>query len=326
LADKILGTFAAPFDHDGQEVHASASVGIAVFPQDGHDPDTLLKNADLALYGAKAQGRGRSHFFEPAMDDKAQARRRLERELRLALERGEFLLHYQPQLDLRSGCFTGVEALVRWNHPQRGLVLPGEFVPVAEANGLIRPLGAWVLREACRQAAAWRERGWRLAVAVNLSPVQLRNGHLLPAIGDALGRAGLEPARLELELTEGVLVENLEQHGDGFLQGLASGGVRLAIDDFGIGYSSLAYLRHLPVQTIKIDRSFVRGVGEDPEAEALVRAMVTLGHSLGKRVVAEGVESATELAFLRELGCDGAQGFHIARPQATLELERLLAA
>ena len=211
------------------------------------------------------------------------ARRRLERELRLALERGEFVLHYQPQLDLGSGRFTGAEALVRWNHPERGLLLPDEFIPLAETNALIRPLGAWVLREACRQARLWREQGWRLTVAVNVSPVQLRNGHLLPAVGEALRQAGLEPARLELELTEGVLVANLEQDGDGLLRDLTAEGVRLAIDDFGIGYSSLAYLQHLPVQTIKIDRSFVSGLGSDPTAEALVRAIVTLGHSLGKR-------------------------------------------
>ena len=248
------------------------------------------------------------------MDEEAQARRRLERELRQALERGEFVLHYQPQLELATGRFVGVEALVRWNHPERGLVPPGEFIPAAEANGLIRPLGAWVLREACRQAKAWRERGWDLSVAVNLSPAQLRHSQFLPVIGDALAAAGLEPARLELEITEGVLMENFEQKGDGFLRGLTADGVRLALDDFGIGYSSLAYLKHLPVKTIKIDRSFVRDLGQDPDALALVRAIVTLGHSLRKRVVAEGVENATQLALLRELGCDEAQGYYIARP------------
>ena len=325
LADKILATVARPFDLDGQEIHASTSIGIALFPQDGPDPDTLLKHAELALYRAKAHGRNQFRFFEPAMDEEAQARRRLERELRLALERGEFVLHYQPQLELASGRFVGVEALVRWNHPERGLVLPGAFIPAAEANGLIRPLGAWVLREACRQAKAWRERGWDLSVAVNLSPAQLRHSQFLPTIGDALAAAGLEPARLELEITEGVLMENFEQQGDSFLRGLTADGVRLALDDFGIGYSSLAYLKHLPVKTIKIDRSFVRDLGQDPDALALVRAIVTLGHSLRKRVVAEGVENAIQLALLRELGCDEAQGFHIARPLDAEQLENLLA-
>ena len=263
LADKVLATLAAPFDLDGQEVHVSTSIGVALFPQDGPDPDTLLKHAELALYRAKAQGRDRFRFFEPAMDEEAQARRRLERELRQALQRGEFVLHYQPQLELATGRFAGVEALVRWHHPERGLVPPGEFIPAAEASGLIRPLGAWVLREACRQANAWHGRGWELSVAVNLSPAQLRQSGVLPVIGEALAAAGLEPGRLELEITEGVLMENVEQTGDGFLRRLTADGIRLALDDFGIGYSSLAYLKHLPVKTIKIDRSFVRDLGQE---------------------------------------------------------------
>jgi diguanylate cyclase (GGDEF)-like protein/PAS domain S-box-containing protein len=338
LADKVLGAFAAPFELDGQKTHMAASLGIALFPRDGQDPDTLLKNADLALYRAKAEGRGRFRLFEPAMDETAQARRRLERELRQGLERDELVLHYQPQLKLATGRFTGVEALVRWNHPERGLVLPGEFIPLAESTGLIRQLGDWVLREACRQARTWRERGWRLAVAVNVSPVQLRNGQLLPAIGDALKRAGLEPARLELEITEGVLVETLERELDGLLRRegntgagdilreLTARGVRLAIDDFGVGYSSLSYLKHLPVQTIKIDRSFLRGVSKDPHDTALLRGIVALGRGLGKRLVAEGVEDERQLALLHELGCDEAQGFYIARPQAAADLEHLLRA
>ena len=324
LAAKILGTFAAPFQLDGHEVHVATSIGIALFPQDGPDPDVLLKNADLALYRAKAQGRDRFRLFEPAMDEEAQARRRLERELRQALERGEFVLHYQPQLELATGRFAGVEALVRWHHPERGLVPPGAFIPAAEASGLIRPLGAWVLREACRQANAWHGRGWELSVAVNLSPAQLRQNGVLPMIGEALAATGLEPARLELEITEGVLMENVQHKGDGFLRGLAADGVRLAIDDFGTGYSSLAYLKHLPVDTIKIDRSFVRDLGRHPRDEALVRGIVMLGQSLGKRVVAEGVENATQLSLLRELGCDQAQGFFIARPQRAEQFEPLL--
>ena len=326
LAEKVLATVARPFAVDGQEVRTSTSIGIALFPQDGLDTDTLLQHAELALYRAKAQGRNQLRFFEPAMDEAAQARRRLDRELRQALERGEFVLHYQPQLELATGRFAGVEALVRWNHPERGLVLPGAFIPAAEANGLIRPLGAWVLREACRQARAWRQQGWDLSVAVNLSPAELRHSHFPPAVGEALAATGLEPGRLELEITEGVLMENVEQQGDGFLRGLTADGVRLALDDFGIGYSSLAYLKHLPVKTIKIDRSFVRDLGHDPDALALVRAIVTLGHSLRKRVVAEGVENALQLALLRELGCDEAQGYYIARPLDAGQLESLLAA
>jgi diguanylate cyclase (GGDEF)-like protein len=325
LADKVLATLAMPFDLAGQEVHLSTSIGVALFPQDGPDPDSLLQHAELALYRAKAQGRHQARFFEPAMDEEAQARRRLERELRQGLQRGEFVLHYQPQLELATGCFAGVEALVRWHHPERGLVPPGAFIPAAEASGLIRPLGAWVLREACRQANAWHGRGWELSVAVNLSPAQLRQSGVLPVIGEALAAAGLEPGRLELEITEGVLMENVEQTGDGFLRRLTADGIRLALDDFGIGYSSLAYLKHLPVKTIKIDRSFVRDLGQDADALALVRAIVMLGHSLRKKVVAEGVENATQLEILRELGCDEAQGYHIARPMDAHQLERLLA-
>ena len=326
LATKILAAFAAPFDLDGHEVQAATSIGIALFPQDGQEPAVLLKNADLALYRAKTLGRDRFHAFDRILDAEVQGRRRLERELRSALERGEFLLHYQPQLDLVTGRFTGAEALVRWNHPERGLVMPDAFIPAAEANGLIRELGAWVLREACAQARRWRECGWHLAVAVNLSPVQLRNGSLLPAIDAALKDAGLEPGRLELELTEGTLMENVQQKGGDFLCELAADGVRLAIDDFGTGYSSLAYLKHLPVSTIKIDRSFVRDLGRQAQDEALVRGIVTLGHSLGKRVVAEGVENETQLQLLREMGCNEAQGFLIAPPQAARHLEPLLGA
>ena len=285
----------------------------------------LLKNADLALYRAKAQGRDRFRLFEPAMDEEAQARRRLERELRQALQRGEFVLHYQPQLELATGRFAGVEALVRWHHPERGLVPPGAFIPAAEASGLIRPLGEWVLARglpAGRCLAAGRPgavgRGQPLAgAAAPTGSLARRSARRSPT-------TGLEPGRLELEITEGVLMENVQHKGDGFLRGLAADGVRLAIDDFGTGYSSLAYLKHLPVDAIKIDRSFVRDLGRHPRDEALVRGIVMLGQSLGKRVVAEGVENATQLSLLRELGCDQAQGFFIARPQRAEQIERLL--
>jgi EAL domain-containing protein (putative c-di-GMP-specific phosphodiesterase class I) len=309
---------------DGQEVHVSAGIGIAVSPGDD-EADELIRRADLALYRAKREGRGRFHFFEPGMDAEVQARRRLERGLRRAIKRGEFVLHYQPQFDLKTDRVDGVEALVRWRHPQRGLVPPGEFIPAAEASGLVRPLGAWVLAEACRQARAWRDAGLTLVVAVNLSPSELRHGGVLHAIDSALRASGLDPGLLELEITEGLLLEHAEGATDRILHGLAARGVRLSLDDFGTGYSSLAYLRRLPVQRIKIDRSFVRDIGTDPEDEAVVQAIVSLGHTLGKEVVAEGVESEAQLGFLRELGCDAAQGFLLARPQAAAEVERLLA-
>ena len=326
LARKVLTSLVVPFDLHGQEVHASASLGIALFPGDGHGPADLLRSADLALYRAKQEGRRRYQLFNRAMDAEAQTRRRVERELRSALERGELSLYYQPQLDLETDRFTAVEALVRWHHPKRGLVLPGEFVPVAEASGLIHHLGAWVLREACCQAQAWREHGLTLAMGVNVSPAQLRHPDGLGAVDEALRVSGLDPRLLELEITEGLLVELSGGTTGDQLAALANRGVQIAIDDFGTGYSSLAYLKRLPVQRIKIDRSFVRGIGTDPEDEAVVQAIVGLGHALGKKVVAEGVESAAQLAFLRQLGCDAAQGFLLSRPQPVGLLESMLAA
>jgi diguanylate cyclase (GGDEF)-like protein len=325
LADKVLATLAVPFDLAGQEIHLSTSIGVALFPQDGPDPDTLLQHAELALYRAKAQGRHQARFFEPAMDEEAQARRRLERELRQALQRGEFVLHYQPQLELATGRFAGVEALVRWHHPERGLVPPGAFIPAAEASGLIRPLGAWVLREACRQANAWHGRGWELSVAVNLSPAQLRQSGVLPVIGEALAATGLEPGRLELEITEGVLMENVEQTGDGFLRRLTADGIRLALDDFGIGYSSLAYLKHLPVKTIKIDRSFVRDLADNEQDRAIATAIISMGKALGLTVVAEGVETSEQDDFLRRKECDELQGYLFSKPVPADEIPPMLA-
>lgn len=324
LAQRLINTLAGPFVLVGQEVHVSASVGVALSEGESDHADELIRKADLALYKAKREGRGRFSAFEPSMDTEVQARGRLERELRAALDKGEFVLHYQPQVDLRTGRVDSVEALVRWRHPARRLVLPGEFIPVAEASGLIRPLGAWVLGEACRQARAWRDEGLQLVMMVNLSPAQLRHEGLLHEIDGALGASGLDPRGLELEITENLFMERSESTIDRALLGLAARGIRLALDDFGTGYSSLASLRRLPVARIKIDRSFVREIGCDPEDEAVVQAMVSLGHALGKRVVAEGVEHDAQLAFLRRVGCDAAQGFLLARPQAPNELGPLL--
>jgi diguanylate cyclase (GGDEF)-like protein/PAS domain S-box-containing protein len=325
LAGKILGAFALPFQLDEGAVRAAASIGIALFPDDGRDPAALLKNADLALYRAKSEGRSRFRFFEAAMDAEVRARRRMEADLRRALEREEFTLEYQPQYDLASKRFTGVEALLRWRHRRRGLVLPNEFIPMAEASGLIRPLGDWVLQKACLQARTWQERGWHAAVAVNLSPVQLRHKHFGQTVERALRKAELEPARLEFEITEGVLIETLEKGEASCLHDLASHGVALAIDDFGLGYSSLAYLKQLPVGKIKINRSLVRSVGSDPEDDALVGAIVAFGHGLGMRVVAEGVETKRQLSLCRQFGCDQIQGFLLAQPQRPEQLEGIWA-
>jgi predicted signal transduction protein with EAL and GGDEF domain len=324
LASKILDVLSAPFHLGGLEVYAPASIGIALFPDNGSDPAELLKNADLALYRAKNQGRFRFRLFESAMDAEVQARKLLELELRRAIEREELVLEYQPQLDLSSGRFVGVEALVRWRHPRRGLVMPGEFIPVAEASGLIRALGGWVLHQACRQGEAWNRKGCSLTVAVNLSPAQLKHNHLGPMVGHALTQTGLKPGYLEFEITEGVLIERLEQGEDSCLLGLTAQGVGLAIDDFGIGYSSLSYLKQLPVAKIKIDRSFIHDIGTKADADALVRAMIVLGHNLGKRVVAEGVETDRQLTLLRQFGCDHAQGFLLARPQSAERIQSLL--
>jgi diguanylate cyclase (GGDEF)-like protein len=327
LAQRLIDTLLPPFTLESQEVHMSASVGVAVSPGGSEHPDELIRQADVALYRAKQDGRGRFRLFEPEMDAEVRARRRLEGELRGALERGEFALCYQPQLDLRTQCVDTVEALVRWQHPERGLVSPGEFIPAAEASGLIRPLGAWVLGEACREAKAWRDAGLEIVVAVNLSPVQLRHDGVMHDIEGALRASGLDPRWLELEITESLLVERSEGATDRNLRGLASRSIRLALDDFGTGYSSLASLTRLPVATIKIDRSFVHDIGRDPENEAVVvRAIVSLGHVLGKRVVAEGVESEAQLAFLRQVGCDAAQGFLLGHPQVAAEVGHLLGA
>jgi EAL domain-containing protein (putative c-di-GMP-specific phosphodiesterase class I) len=306
-------------------VYVSASVGIAVSPGGGGHADELIRRADMALYRAKQDGRGLFRSFEPAMEAEAQARQRLERELHHALERSEFTLHYQPQLNLRTQRVDSVEALVRWRHPERGLIGPDEFVPAAEASGLIRPLGAWVLGEACRQARAWRDAGSNVTMAVNLSPVQLRHDGILQDIEEALGGSGLDPCALELEITESLLLEHSNALVDHTLRGLAARRIRLALDDFGTGCSSLASLKRLPASKIKVDRSFVRDIGSDPKGEALVRAIVGLGHALGKEVVAEGVETEAQLAFLRLQGCDAAQGFLVAHPGSAAAIEPQLA-
>jgi diguanylate cyclase (GGDEF)-like protein len=258
LAQRLIDTLAEPFPLETQEVHVSVSVGIAVFPNDSAHADGLVRRADLALYRAKQEGRNRARFFEPAMDAEVQARRKLERELRGALERNEFTLHYQPQVNLRTNRVDSVEALVRWLHPERGLVMPNEFIPVAEASGLIRPLGAWVLSEACRQARVWQDAGLELVMGVNLSPAQLRHDGMLSEIDAALRASRLDPRWLELEITESLLLERSEGATDRTLCGIAARGIRLALDDFGTGYSSLTSLKRLPVAKIKIDRSFVR--------------------------------------------------------------------
>jgi diguanylate cyclase (GGDEF)-like protein/PAS domain S-box-containing protein len=314
LARRVVRIVAKGMRLENQEIQTTASIGITIYPSDSRDADQLLRHADLALYRAKAEGRNTYRFYAAAMGAQVEARRALERDLRTALERGELELHFQPQLDLATGHIDGAEALVRWRHPIRGNIPPSEFIPLAETCGLIVPLGTWALQEALRQACAWRDAGLPpLTVAVNLSPAQCRNGDLVRTTGRALRTTGLEARWLELEVTENLFLHPDNGHFDG-LQRLREQGVRVSLDDFGTGYSSLGRLRRLPVDKIKIDGSFTAGIGRDPDSEAIVRAVIRLGRSLGLRVVAEGVETNIQCAFLQVEGCHAAQGFYIAPP------------
>ncbi|MGH6912647.1 MAG: putative bifunctional diguanylate cyclase/phosphodiesterase, partial [Geminicoccales bacterium] len=284
LAHKIIDSLARPFVVEGQEVHTTTSIGVALFPEHGERPDRLLKNADLALYRAKARGRNGFELYVDEMQAVVHARKALENDLRRAAERNQLSLLYQPQLDLRSDRLAGVEALLRWRHPRRGAVAPRQFVPLAEASGLIRPIGAWILEEACRQARRWMRAGTPVRVGVNLSAGQCREAGFVDLVARLLVRHQLEPALLELEITESLLMDPSSEDVAATLRILADNGVQLSIDDFGTGYSSLAYLKRFPVHRIKLDRSFVSGIGRDSEDEAIVRAVLGLGRSLGKEI------------------------------------------
>jgi len=319
LASRIVEVVSAPYEIEGHHLVIGVSIGISLAPADGSDPDELLKNADLALYRAKADGRGTYRFFEPGMDARAQARRVLELDLRLALQRNEFELHYQPIRDLASQELVVCEALVRWKHPERGLIGPNHFIPLAEETGLIIGLGDWVLRTACRDAARWT----KACVAVNLSPVQFRNPDLVASVKAALAQAGLPARRLELEITESVLLQNSESTREMLLE-LRALGVKISLDDFGTGYSSLSYLRSFPFDKIKIDRSFVSELETSKDSLAIVRAVTGLGKSLGITTTAEGVETAAQLEVLSREGCTQAQGYLVSKPRPIAEVEHLL--
>jgi diguanylate cyclase (GGDEF)-like protein len=315
VAEKVLAVLAAPFDIDVHEIYVTASVGISTYPDDARDLETLTRNADTAMYQAKGKGKNAYEMFHPELDQRVQKRMSLEMNLRKAIGRDELLLYYQPQVSLRDGRLVGVEALLRWKHPELGLVSPAEFIPVAEESGLIVPIGRWVLRTACKQVAAWRDAGLgTINVSVNLSARQTRDGHLVHDILDALRQAGLSPAQLELEITETVLMDNVHANVD-MLHRLQTEGICLAIDDFGTGYSSMAYLKRFPIDQVKIDRTFVRDIPGDGDDEAITTAIIAMAHSLGLSVVAEGVETAQQLEFLRNAGCDIMQGFYFAEPK-----------
>ncbi len=310
LAERCIEVLSKSFMLDDQPVYVGASVGIAMAPADGTEPADLLHAADLALYAAKTGGKGTFRKFDPELDARMRERRLLEAGLRQALAEDQFELHYQPLVETSTRQVTSAEALVRWRHPERGLVPPADFIPLAEETGLIVALGAWVLRTACAEAATWPS---RLGIAVNLSPVQFRNAGLISTINEALAAAGLEPSRLELEITEGVLLDD-EQRTLAILNELRSKGVRISMDDFGTGYSSLNYLRRFPFDKIKVDRSFIRQLPADAESAAIVRAIITMGACLGITTTVEGVETSEQYDFTVAEGCQHVQGYLVSRP------------
>jgi diguanylate cyclase (GGDEF)-like protein/PAS domain S-box-containing protein len=320
LAERLVEILGAPYVIQGHQVNIGVSIGIAFAPNDGEDPDQLLKNADMALYRAKEDGRGTYRFFEPGMDARAQARRLLEIDLRAALTRDEFEVHYQPIHDLKTDQITAFEALIRWKHPLRGMISPMDFIPLAEETGLITQLGDWILRKACMDAATWSR---EVRVAVNLSPVQFKNSNLVQSVISALAASGLVPERLELEITESVLLQDSEATLAA-LHKLRSFGVKISMDDFGTGYSSLSYLRSFPFDKIKIDRSFVHELATRDDSMAIVRAVTGLGKSLGISIVAEGVETNEQLGLLRTEGCTEVQGFLFSRPRPAQDVEAML--
>jgi diguanylate cyclase (GGDEF)-like protein/PAS domain S-box-containing protein len=323
-ARKILLSLNPPHSIGGRSLHIDGSIGISVYPEDGEDAETLIKNADTAMYHAKDRGRSNFQFFKMEMNRKAVERQSLEGELRRALERKEFLLHYQPKVNLDTDEITGVEALIRWQQPGRGLVPPSQFVPIAEDCGLIVQIGRWVLREACRQTRAWQDAGLPpLPIAVNVSAIEFREKGFVEGVRTILSETGLEARYLELELTEGVLMKDVESAAS-VLQELKMMGVRLAVDDFGTGYSSLSYLRQFPIDVLKIDQSFVRRITGDSDDTPIVSAIINMGKSLKHRVVAEGIETQEQKVYLQTQHCTEGQGYLFSRPVAAAQFADLL--
>ena len=320
MARRIVDSLSQPFNIDDQQVTIGGSVGIALAPSDGTDGGTLLRLADIAMYQAKADGRGTFRLFEAAMDEQLRNRRRLELDMRSALETGELELHYQPIVCCASGVLLGFEALVRWNHPDQGRIAPGDFIPIAEECGLIMPLGLWVLEAACREAASWV---LPLHVAVNMSPAQFRHPDLAQQVGAILAASGLAPSRLEIEVTESFLIDD-PHLALAILSEIKARGVRISLDDFGTGYSSLSYLQRFPFDKIKIDRFFVQGLGQDDQADAIVRAVIALAGSLKLTVTAEGVETEEQLSALQAQKCDQVQGFLTGMPVPQAALAALI--
>jgi diguanylate cyclase (GGDEF)-like protein/PAS domain S-box-containing protein len=324
IADKLLKAISAPAEVAGHELHLSTSIGVTVYPLDDQNADTLLRNADLAMYHAKQEGRNNVQFFSRDMSERTEKRVDLLARLRGAIARDELQLHYQPQVDVRSGGIIGVEALLRWNDPERGLVPPMHFIPLAEDTGLIIAIGEWVLREACAQAKRWLDLGLGpLTMAVNLSPRQFREKNLVQMVAAILAETGLAPDRLDLEITESSMMHRAEEAAAG-LRALHALGVQISLDDFGTGYSSLAYLHRFPVHTLKVDQSFVRDIKSDRDDAAIVSTVLSLARQMGLKALAEGVETEAQLSFLRTRGCDSFQGYLFCRPQPAADVEALL--
>ncbi len=327
IAQKTLATFARdPIFLDDSEIFAAASIGISIYPFDGADAATLVKNAEAALYHAKKEGRNNFQYYAAQMNASARQRLTLETELRRALEREEFVLYYQPKVDLASGNIAGMEALLRWQSVERGLVAPGEFIPLLEETGLILPVGEWVLHAACKQAKAWQTSGFSaIRIAVNLSALQFRQAGFTGIILDIMKRNSFDPGTgaLEMELTESLLMNNAEET-IATLNALRDTGVQFSIDDFGTGYSSLSYLKRFPINSLKIDQSFVSGLADNRDDAAIVAAIISLGHSLGLKVIAEGVETVGQLEILREMDCDEMQGYLFSRPVPATEMTHML--
>ena len=322
-AGKILNSLTAPYNIDEHQIQLTASVGVTTYPDDGLNAEILIKNADMAMYQAKQKGRNNCQFFERSMNVRALERQSVEDSLRCALERDQLVLHYQPKVNLKTGDITGVEALVRWQHPDRGLIGPLNFISIAEDCGLMLPIGQWVLRESCTQAQQWRDAGFPVEIAVNISAAEFRSEDFLQSVQTILEDTHLEPRFLELELTESVLMQHAEFTAP-MLQRLKIMGVRLAIDDFGTGFSSLSYLRQFPIDTLKVDQSFVHEIDTDTDDATIIHAVINMSKGLNHRVIAEGVETAQQLAFLRHHGCDEGQGYYLGKPMPEAQLAKFL--
>jgi diguanylate cyclase (GGDEF)-like protein len=326
LAQRIVETIARPYDIGGHEIHTATSIGISTFPTDAREAARLVSFADMALYTAKEQGRSNYKFFDPKMDEMVQHRKAMENELRESLFANHLLLHFQPQVDLLSGRLVGAEALIRWNHPARGLIYPGEFIPVAEQCGLITPIGQWVIGAAFIQARRWQQTlDQPFRVSINLSAVQFRLKNLVQRIADMVEATDVDPSNIEFEITESMLMENPDQAVRS-MRGLAELGFSLAIDDFGTGFSSLAYLKKFPVDCLKIDKSFISDMMDDPDYATITSSIIKLAHSLNLRVIAEGVETVQQARFLLDEQCDLVQGYLYGKPVSAEELGKKLAA